>query len=114
MPLLRIQTNVPRTAEETEELLRRASATVAELLGKPERYVMVSIEHAPHMYFGGSADGLAYCELKSIGLPEDRTAEISERMCGLLGEHLGIGSDRVYIEFADAQRHLWGWNGATF
>ncbi|MDB9356503.1 phenylpyruvate tautomerase MIF-related protein, partial [Nodularia spumigena CS-587/03] len=27
---------------------------------------------------------------------------------------LGVPENRIYIEFADAQATMWGWNGATF
>ena len=62
----------------------------------------------------GSDAPLAYLELKSIGLPADRTAELSAALCGLISTELSVASDRIYIEFADAQRHLWGWDSATF
>ncbi len=114
MPLLKIQTNVPVDDATANELLARGSATVAEQLGKPERYVMVSVEHNPHMLFAGSAEPLAYLELKSIGLPGDRTADLSRALADLLGDSLDLAPDRVYIEFADAARHMWGWNGGTF
>jgi phenylpyruvate tautomerase PptA (4-oxalocrotonate tautomerase family) len=84
------------------------------MLGKPERYVMVRLEHNPHMLFAGSDAPLAYLELKSIGLPGERTADYSRDLSELIGKQLQIPSDRVYIEFSDAARHLWGWNGATF
>ena len=114
MPLLKIQTN--QTIDETTAtaLIRDASASVAELLGKPERYVMVSLEHNPDMLFGGSDDPLAYLELKSIGLPESMTTDLSSSLCGLLNRSLDLPADRIYIEFADAARHMWGWNGGTF
>jgi phenylpyruvate tautomerase len=114
MPLLKIQTNREVPPEQRPLLLQQASAKVAEILGKPERYVMVSLEHNPDMLFGGDAAPLAYLELKSIGLPGDRTRELSAGLCGLIQEALAIPAERVYIEFADADRHLWGWNGGTF
>lgn len=114
MPFLRIETNQPLEADRRAGLLAAASAGVASLLGKPERYVMVSLAHNPDMLFAGSAEPLAYLELKSIGLPRARTAELSAALCALMDEHFGIPADRVYIEFADADRALWGWNGATF
>jgi phenylpyruvate tautomerase PptA (4-oxalocrotonate tautomerase family) len=112
MPLLKIQTNQPPS--DPSRLLSRASALVAELLGKPERYVMVALEPNPSMLFGGDAAPLAYLELKSIGLPGDRTRELSAALTRLVEQDLGVAPDRVYIEFADAPRHLWGWNAATF
>ena len=114
MPLLRIQTNLAIGPEQRPAMLRQASAAVAEVLGKPERYVMVTLEHNPDMLFAGDDAPLAYLELKSIGLPGERTRDISARLCGLIEETLDIPKDRVYIEFADAARHLWGWNGGTF
>jgi phenylpyruvate tautomerase PptA (4-oxalocrotonate tautomerase family) len=112
MPLLRISTNSP--IEDKPALLQKASATVAQLLGKPERYVMIEIQDQLAMMFDGSIEPLAYLELKSIGLPGDRTGELSTSLCQLILAELGIQADRIYIEFADAQRHMWGWNQGTF
>jgi len=114
MPLLKIQTNQTIDAERQKALISKASREVADMLGKPERYVMVSLEHNPAMLFGGSDDPLAYLELKSIGLPESKTAALSAALAGLLNSELGLSADRVYIEFADAPRAMWGWNGGTF
>lgn len=114
MPMLKIQTNTPVTEDNRKALAAQASSTVAEMLGKPERYVMVSIEENSAMSFGGSDAPLAYLELKSIGLPDSQTGEFSARLANLLEEQLGLPADRVYIEFADAARHMWGWNGSTF
>ena len=114
MPLLKIQTNVDIAPQQRVPLMKKASARVAELLGKPERYVMISLEPGGALLFDGSDQPLAYLELKSIGLPGERTAEFSAALCGLISEALGIPQDRIYIEFAGAERHLWGWNGKTF
>ena len=114
MPLLKIQTNQPLAEETRKSLASDASQQVAAMLGKPERYVMVSIEHNPAMLFGGSDEPMAYLELKSIGLPESGTAEFSRALAELLKTRLDLPADRVYIEFADAPRAMWGWNGGTF
>lgn len=114
MPVLKIQTNAEVSQTDRTTLLTEASSTLASTLGKPERYIMVMLESNGDMLFSGDDSPLAYLEIKSIGLPTERTAEFSEVLCGLLSEHLKIPADRVYIEFADAQRHMWGWNGGTF
>jgi len=114
MPYLKIQTN--RSVEEPERtrLMQRASRTVAECLGKSERYVMVALERDAPMWFAGSDSPLAFLELKSIALPEARTGELSQALCELVNAELGIDKERVYIEFQDAPRKMWGWNGGTF
>ena len=114
MPLLKIHTNLPVDEADQQKLLAEASRSVADMLGKPARYVMVSFEHNPAMLFAGSDEPLAYLELKSIGLPESRTAELSRGLADLLNRELGLAADRIYIEFADAPRAMWGWNGGTF
>ncbi len=114
MPYLKIQTNRSVGKERHAGLLRKASETVGDALGKPERYIMVALEGGAPMLFAGSDAPVAYLELKSIGLPESKTATLSTALCNLVEDELDIPRDRIYIEFADAQRAMWGWNGGTF
>ena len=114
MPYLALRTNRTIQSELGESLLQALSHAVADGLGKPERYVMVSLHDKSPMLFAGSDAPLAYLELKSIGLPAERTAALSASLCAAVGERLEIPQDRIYIEFADAERHRWGWDGATF
>ncbi len=114
MPYLKIQSNADIPEEAKETILQRLSTTVAESLGKSERYVMVALEPPATMLFAGEQAPCAYLELKSIGLPEDSTADLSRTLCATVSELLAIPPERIYIEFANAPRRLWGWNGATF
>jgi phenylpyruvate tautomerase PptA (4-oxalocrotonate tautomerase family) len=114
MPFLKILTNSELPTEQAKTLAAKASALVAEQLGKPESYVMTSVEHNPAMTFAGTDAPLAYLELKSIGLPESGTAAASRALCQLVAGETGIGPERIYIEFADAPRKMWGWNNGTF
>lgn len=114
MPLLSITTNQSLDDSDRPAALKALSQAVAGALGKPERYVMISYRHNADMLFGGDDAPLAYLELKSIGLPGERTGELSAALAEAMREHLGIPADRVYVEFADAERHMWGWNGGTF
>ena len=90
MPTLIIKTNATIPADAAEPMIKRASARVAELLSKPERYVMVILEPTSAMCFNGDSSPLAFLELKSLGLPETRTPEFSAALCGLLQQELGI------------------------
>lgn len=114
MPYLTIQTNKAIDEHSKTELMKQASQTVSEILGKPESYVMISLPPSMPMLFAGSDEPLAYLELKSIGLPAEATTALSEALCTMINGSLGIAKERIYIEFADAQRHMWGWNGRTF
>jgi phenylpyruvate tautomerase PptA (4-oxalocrotonate tautomerase family) len=114
MPYLMLQTNTRISDTDKTDLLKNLSAKVAISLGKPENYVMIAIEDCTPMLFAGSDAPLAYLELKSIGLPESKTMELSATLCTAINEVLGIDTNRIYIEFADAPRGMWGWDKHTF
>ena len=111
MPLISIETNQPLKDKST---LKSISTAIATLLKKPESYVMLKYEHNGNMLFAGSDQPLAHIKLKSLGLPEDNTSVFSKAICDLMNNHLSIPADRIYIEFANPERHLWGWNSGTF
>jgi phenylpyruvate tautomerase len=113
MPTLILKTNAPRP-EDTDGLLLDASAAVAEALGKPERYVMVLLEPTIAMCFAADTEPCAYLELKSIGLAPEATQALSATLCAFVEDRLGVPRERVYIEFADLAREMFGWNGSTF
>lgn len=114
MPTLRILTNVTVPSEQREALLSRASSAIAQMLAKPESYVMVILEDGRDLVFGGTPAPAAYLELKSLGLSENQTRGYSRALCDLLDKTLGVAAERVYIEFAAPPRQLFGWNGSTF
>ena len=114
MPFLKIQTNQPLSGDAARQLAKKASALVATQLGKPESYVMTSVENNPAMTFAGTEDPLAFLELKSIGLSEASTAEASRVLCELVSSETAIDPARIYIEFSDAPRKMWGWDKHTF
>ena len=114
MPLLQITTNKTLSDTEQQTIVKDLSASVASMLGKPENYVMVILQTNPAMSFAGPDSPLAYLELKSLGLPEDKTADFSSALCSLVNEHLSVPQDRTYIEFSSPPRHFWGWNNSTF
>ena len=114
MPLLNIHTNISINEANKDDFLRIASSKVAEILAKSEKYVMIRLQSNCKMLFGDSNDPLALLELKSINLPEGDTPELSQALCELVTAHLNIDQQRIYIEFHNAERHLWGWNGQTF
>jgi len=114
MPCIMIKTNQSIAKDKQISCCQSISSQTAALLGKPERYVMTILEEQLSMTMSGSTEATAYIELKSINLPENQTTELSSQLCQLISELLDIPPVRIYIEFANAQRHLWGWDGKTF
>jgi len=116
MPLITISTSAePLPPEKTDALLKELSALLAKRFGKPERYVMTSLAPRARMTFGGSAAPACYVEIKNIGaISPETSSALSADVCARLSAALGVPPDRIYIEMANVEAHLWGWNGDTF
>ena len=114
MPYLKIQTNLPVSKKAERIVLKTASALVSKLLGKPESYVMIALQPDTSMLFAGSDDPVAFLELKAVGLPVRKTKVLSEALCTLIEDHLGIVPQRVYVKFINVKKGMWGWQGDTF
>lgn len=114
MPYFNIETNAIIDESSIQDLTKKFSVFISELLGKPEQFVMISLKTENSLIFGGNGKSTAFVQLKSIGLPKERCTEFSEKICNLLDSELGIPKDRIFINFQDLERSMFGWNGKTF
>ena len=116
MPLIKVQSSVAAPDSDTvQTLLKTLSKELATHLGKPESYVMTAFEPEVAMTFGGTTEPVCYVEIKNIGTMQPaKTQVMSQDFCEIIESRLSVPKNRIYIEFADAERHLWGWNGGTF
>lgn len=114
MPLLKLETTAVIPQGKQKALLASLSKAVAETIGKPEQYVMVTASPATMLMSGKPGDG-AFVDIRSIGgLGEGVNRKLSQQVCRLLRDSLGISPDRVYLNFTDMDAGNWGWNGSTF
>ena len=114
MPMLKLQTSVPLSDEQRSALLPTLSKLLVEGIGKPEQYVMVIVETAS-ILMAGKTGPAALAEVRSIGGLNGRVnSQLSQKLCTLLEQTLGIPASRVYINFANVAADQWGWNGNTF
>jgi phenylpyruvate tautomerase len=49
-----------------------------------------------------------------VGATGSMSGMLSQQLCKLLTDSLGISADRVYRNFTDIKAGNWGWNGSTF
>lgn len=108
---LQILTNIDIPVEQQKRVLADASKLTSSLLGKPESYVMVSLQPKVPMLFGGTDAPTAFLALKSVRLPATRTAEFSSKLCSFIEQQLQIPKDRICIEFVSPEGSMWGWRG---
>jgi phenylpyruvate tautomerase len=114
MPLAVVKISKELGSEVRQKLYKACNKHLTYVLNKPEKYIMVIIEDKQDIFFAGTTEPAAYLEIKSIGaFTPDQTTELSRMFCSSLKE-IEIPPERVYIEFKDAQRHMWGYNSGTF
>lgn len=115
MPLIKVQSSVSPSEATVNSLLTSLSSSLAKHLGKPESYVMTAFESDAIMTFGGTFEPTCYVEIKSIGsMSPDQTKAMSQDFCSQISDELAVPVNRIYLEFADAQGYMWGWNESTF
>ncbi|MFC1840624.1 phenylpyruvate tautomerase MIF-related protein [Thermodesulfobacteriota bacterium] len=113
MPYFSIETNKQIDNKANEELMKKASVFLSEMLGKPEQVIMVTIKSGMPYIFGGTNDPAAFVQVKSLGLETDRCSEFSDKVCVFLEEEADVPRDRAFIEFIDIDGKIFGWNGRT-
>ena len=114
MPLLKLETSVAISEDKRNALLASLSKAVAGTTGKPEQYVMVTVGQAA-MLMSGKPGDVAFVDIRGIGgLTSEVNRKLSQQVCKLLNDSLGIGPDRIYLNFTDVEASNWGWNGSTF
>ena len=114
MPLLKLETTVTLAADKERNLLAALSKIVATTIGKPEQYVMVTINRAA-MVMSGKPGDAAFADIRSIGgLTAEVNRKLSQQVGKLLTETLGTPPERIYLNFTEVDAANWGWNGGTF
>ena len=114
MPLLRLETSAALSEDKREALLSSLSQAVAETIGKPEQYVMIAMGQGD-LLMSGNPGNAAFVDVRSIGgLSGDVNRKLSQKVCELLKDALGIAPDRIYLNFTEVEASNWGWNGSTF
>ena len=110
MPLVKLSCS----RELSSDVLREISSAVAEVIGKPEEYVMVVAE-AGDLLMGGKKDECALAEVKSIGgLNQAVNQVLTQKICAIFDKYFRISATRVYVTFDSVERDHWGWNNTTF
>ncbi|BHH83468.1 phenylpyruvate tautomerase MIF-related protein [Desulforhopalus sp. 52FAK] len=114
MPYFKIETNLQLGDAEVKNFVQKSSRFMAELLQKPEKWVMVSYGQSNSMSFNASNSSCAYLTIKSIGLDVAACTELSSKICTYIEGETGINPDRMYLDFQVLEREQFGWNGKTF
>ena len=114
MPYVKLTTTA-KVDETKAAALKAAFGKAIECFpGKSEAWLMVAIESEQKMWFRGdnSAD-TAMVDVELLGNVDPAQSEaMTDRVCSILNEILGIAPDRIYVKYTGYRN--WGWNGGNF
>ena len=114
MPLLKLKTTVALADDKRQALLASLSKTLAQVTGKPEQYVMITASQVA-MQMAGKPGDAAFVDVRGIGgLSGEVNRRLSQQLCRLLNETLGVPPNRIYLNFTEFEAGNWGWQGNTF
>lgn len=112
MPFINVKTTATVDTEKKATLNTELYRITKESLGKDENWVMTGYEDNASLTFQGSAEDIAYVEVKTWGEPNAAGADkMTAGVCQLLEKELGIPASRTYVSYWDTDK--WGWNGGN-
>ena len=113
MPYFSIETNKQIDSSTNEDLMKKATTFLAEMMEKPEHVIMVTIKSETPMVFAGISGPAAFVQVKAVKLEKSKCPEFSNKVCDFLEKEINIPKDRVFIEFIDIDPTIFGFNGDT-
>ena len=102
MPLLKLETTVAVTDDKRASLLAALSRIVAETTGKPEQYVMVTLNlDQAAILMGGKPGDAAFVDIRGIGgLNATTNNQLSQKICQALKQSLGVIRQSAFISIS--------------
>lgn len=115
MPMIHVQTSIAIDEEKQTNLMNNLSSAVAELLEKPESYMMVILDAESTMIMSGTPEPAAFIEVRSVGsISEQEAKNLSGKISEIVGQEIGVGAGRIYLNFQGVPGVMWGFDGRTF
>ena len=113
MPCIDVKTNVAIPKEGEQELAHNLSQVMNDVMGKPEKFMMVTMDDQCKLYFGGSNAPAANLEFGIYKTSDHETwNEVTKQTTQVVSKELNIPVERVYIQ--QAEYKYWGYNGENF
>ncbi|KAF8638807.1 hypothetical protein AX17_001865 [Amanita inopinata Kibby_2008] len=111
MPYLKLTTNIA----DGKAFALEFSKLGAEILGKPEKYISVSITYNETLTFDGTFDPALQLAITSLDNINPQANDLySKRFFEFFKDKLGVPDDRGYISFLDPGRANVGYRNTTF
>ncbi|MDC7235849.1 MAG: phenylpyruvate tautomerase MIF-related protein [Spirochaetales bacterium] len=114
MPCITVSSNFQLEESVRSDFQKGLVQIAKDVLSKPEHSVMILFDSKSDIYFVQSYDPALFIQFKSIGLQDEATSVLSDKICTMAEGLFKVSPERIYIEFANVSGTMWGWNKRTF
>lgn len=113
MPYIETTANIAISNSRETAIKEKMGKAIELIPGKSEGWLMLSFRENAPMYFRGTDEPCAICQVRLYGAAGEQAYErLTEALTRILEEELGIKPDRVYVTYQEISH--WGWNGGNF
>lgn len=113
MPLVRIETNLPRSVV-TWPVRMELNKMTSELFAVNDLYNCVVIHTDLDMLFSSNDDPCAFVTVESMGkMSPEEVGMYSKEYCQTLKEFWDLDPERIFVSCRETTMHHLGWNGLT-
>jgi len=97
-----------------KEMIKAKLGQAISIMHKTETYLMVGFQDNYDLFLGGKKiEKGAYVSVSVYGsFSSSACDEMTNAICGILSEELGIPGNAVYVTYHGVND--WGWNGSNF
>lgn len=111
MATVRFETNANIPEDRGRIVVQNLTKAVARISGEPESEVRVEMAGNRRMRMADSDEPIAHVEIRNTEMPKNKAAELTQAICPVLEEALGIQDHNIYIAVVSSRNSMWRVNG---
>lgn len=111
MALIRFETNTSVPEDRARIVTQNLTKAVARVTGEPETEMRVEIAGNRRMRMAESDEPIAHVEIRNVEIAKDRAKELTQAICPVLEEAMGIRDNHIYIAVVSTRNSMWRVNG---
>lgn len=111
MALIRFETNIHIPDDRAKIIVQNLTKAVARITGEPETEVRVEMAGNRRMRMAEADEPIAHVEIRNAEIAKDRARELTQAICPVIDEALGIRDNHIYIAVISTRNSMWRVNG---
>ena len=111
MALIRFETNAGIPDDKVKVITQNLGKAVGRITGEPATEIRVEMAGNRRMRMAQSDDPIAHVEIRNVEIAKDRARELTQAICPVLEDAMGIPERQIYIAVISNRNSMWRVNG---